>query len=110
MEHMCVERQNHDAQADPVQCCDILDERSHHVLWQRMLTELRCMLAPAAYARCLAGVVRSEHGMVLRIEACDPMHLCWYETRLRRPIEAALADLGQVGLRVVFSLPGAGRE
>jgi hypothetical protein len=107
---MCVERQNHDAQEDPVRCCDMLDERSHQVLWQRMLTELQHMLAPAAYARCLAGVVRSEYGTVLRIEAHDPMQLCWYETRLRRPIEAALADLGQVGLRVVFSLPGAGRE
>jgi hypothetical protein len=110
MGRMCVERQNRDAQEDPVQCCDMLDERSHHGLWQRLLAELRCMLAPTAYARCLAGVVRSEHGMVVRIEACDPMQLCWYETRLRRPIEAALADLGQVGLRVVFSLPGTDRE
>jgi hypothetical protein len=86
------------------------DNLDHRALWQRVLAELRRMLVPAAYARCLAGVVGSEHGAVLQIEAPDPMHLCWFETRLRRVIDAALVDLDQVGLRVAFNLAQSGTD
>jgi hypothetical protein len=100
-----MERQNAAVQTHPVQRCGVQDNPTHEALWQCVLAELRRMLAPAAYARCLAGIVRSERGAVLQIEAHDPALLWWFETRLRRAIEAALADLGQARLRVVFSSP-----
>jgi hypothetical protein len=99
------EQQDTCVQAYPGQRYSIQDTPDHHTLWQHLLTDLQRILAPAVYARALAGVVRSEHGAVLQIEAPDPMHLCWFETRLRRAIEAALAELGEAGLRIEFRLP-----
>ena len=93
------------AQATSGQRWSTQDEPNHQVIWQHVLAEVRRMVAPAVHVRCMTGVVRSEQGTELQIEVRDPAHVCWFETRVRRAIEAVLDDLGQAGLRVVFRSP-----
>ena len=71
-------------------------------LWHAVLEEVRGVLAPAAFARCLVARVLGREGDMLRIGLPDAMTCRWFDTRLRRPIEEALRSRAATGLGVQF--------
>ena len=73
-------------------------------LWRAVLKELQTILAPAVFTRCRTGCVVSQQANLLQIAVPDRVTLHWFDTRLRRVLDNALATVGQEGMQVQFVL------
>ncbi len=73
-------------------------------LWRAVLEELATVLAPAVFTRCRTSRVVSQQANLLQIAEPDRLTLHWFDTRLRRALEDALATVGQEGIQVQFVL------
>ncbi|HVA91372.1 MAG TPA: hypothetical protein VNL71_16175, partial [Chloroflexota bacterium] len=59
-------------------------------------------MTPANFARCLATHVVGQDGDLLQVSVPSTLELHWFDTRIRRRVEEAVAARGHSTVRIQF--------
>ena len=73
-----------------------------HSIWRGVLEELRVIMTPTNFLRCLATRVVGQSGDLLQVAVPSGLEMYWFDTHIRRRVEEAVAARGHAGIRVQF--------